>query len=579
MAAAAHKIIRARPHTGLQPQGLLHLPELLRRIYATRQVVSAESLDRSLARLPEPGLLTGMAQAVGCLAAAIARQAHFLVVADFDADGATACAVAVRGLRLLGARRVSFIVPNRFKHNYGLTPELVEAAAPLQPEVLITVDNGIASVDGVRDAQARGWQVVVTDHHLPGTVLPAAEAIVDPNLPDDRFPSKCLAGVGVIFYVLIALRAALRDAGHWPDGAAPNLGQLLDLVALGTVADVVPLDHVNRILVHQGLQRIHAGRAQPGVIGLIEAAKRNAAQLSSTDLGFALGPRLNAAGRMEDMSIGIACLLADDLDTARTLALKLDALNGERREVEEQMRQDAWTLLEPWADLDPASQPAGVCLYDDSWHPGVVGILASRIKDRLHRPVIAFAPGEAGEIKGSARSVPGVHIRDVLAEVAVTYPGMLTRFGGHAMAAGLSLPQACLERFTAAFDTVVQRHSAGLDPSAVVWVDGELAPSELNLALAETLRDAGPWGQGFPEPAFVGEFDVVQARPLGGRHLKLVLAHRETGMAYDAVKFFLDDPETWQAVRRIRAAYRLDINEFRGERELQLRVEHLELIE
>lgn len=556
-----------------------NLPELLRRIYATRHVSDPLECERTLQRLPSPWLLTGMEAAVRCLAEAIHHRRHIVVAADFDADGATGCALAVRGLRLLGAERVSFVVPNRFKHNYGLTPELVETAAALHPEVLVTVDNGVAAIEGVAAARARGWQVLVTDHHLPGDTLPAAEAMVNPNLPGDRFPSRCLAGVGVMFYLLIGLRAALRDGGAWKGGEAPNLGCLLDLVALGTVADVVPLDHVNRILVHQGLLRIRAGQACPGVQALLEVAGRRPAALVAGDLGYAIGPRLNAAGRLDDMSLGIRCLLAEDPAQARALAVQLDGLNLERREIEEQMRQEALGLLSTLDGLDRADQPAGVCLYDEGWHPGVVGILAARIKDRLHRPVIAFAPGEEGEVKGSARSIAGIHIRDVLSEVAAFHPGLLRRYGGHAMAAGLSLCRRDLERFAVAFDETVRRHGAGTDLEPVRWVDGQLEPGDLTLANAELLRDAGPWGQGFPEPTFCNEFEVRKVRIVGERHLKLVLAHPAAGaetIGLDAILFGVDEPAAWLECQRVRAVYSLDVNEFRGERSLQLRVVEME---
>jgi single-stranded-DNA-specific exonuclease len=592
------KIVR-RAIQAATGKGLSTLPALLQRVYRNRHVQADDDLDRTLAKLPSPWLLQGMETMVGQLVDAIRGERHLLIVADFDADGATSCAVGLLGLRLLGAQNVSYLVPNRFEYGYGLTPEIVAVAADSKPDVLITVDNGIASIEGVHAAKARGMRVLITDHHLPGEHLPQADAIVNPNLPGDAFPSKALAGVGVMFYVLLALRARLREMAYFAQTARPepNLGQLLDLVALGTVADVVPLDRVNRILVHQGLQRIRSGHARPGIAALLEVAGRKPEAVSAADLGFAAAPRLNAAGRLEDMRLGIECLLSAQPAPARELASRLDALNRERREIEEQMKLDAFHLLENGdqtrhangralasaaaeaagrAEASAATEAAGICLYDPSWHQGVIGILAARVKDRYNRPVIAFAPAGAGELKGSARSIAGVHIRDVLADLAAHHPKLLSRFGGHAMAAGLSLKQVDFERFSKLFDAEVSRHLEGLDLSHAVFSDGELASDELRLEAAEWLRQAGPWGQGFPEPLFDGEFEVVQARIVGEKHLRLVLRTPDQSRVIDGIAFHVDRPESWLGYRRLRLAYKLDVNDYRDTRSVQLRIEYME---
>ncbi len=570
------KIIR-RP----VPQQNGHFPNLsplIQRIYLSRDLTSEEELDRSLAKLPSPWLLSGMENLVGHLIEAIQAKRHLLIVADFDADGATSCAVGLLGLKAMGAEKVSYIVPNRFEFGYGLTPEIVAVAAKHKPDVLITVDNGISSIEGVKAAKALGLTVLVTDHHLPGAELPEADAIVNPNLAGDPFPSKALAGVGVMFYVLMALRTRLRENGWFAQAGIPepNLAQLLDLVALGTVADVVALDRVNRILVHQGLQRIRQGQARPGIVALLEIAGRKPASVVAADLGFFAGPRLNAAGRLEDMGQGIECLLCEDVPAARAMAARLDQLNRDRRDIEEQMKLDAYAIL---ANLDTAKRAkdlAGVCLFDSSWHQGVIGILASRVKDRLHRPVIAFAPVGNGEIKGSARSIPGVHIRDVLSNIASAHPGLLARFGGHAMAAGLSLDECNYPEFATLFDAEARKHLAGLDLAHAVHSDGELTPDELRLESAEILQQAGPWGQGFPEPLFDGEFEVVQSRIVGEKHLKLVLKTPDRKRMIDGIAFFVDDPESWLGCQRIKLAYRLDVNEFRDNRSVQMRIEYME---
>jgi len=573
------KIITQRPVSKKAVQfGDIH--PLLARIYAARGLSTETELDRSLAKLPSPWLLSGMTEMVEQLITAIKEQKRLCIVADFDADGATSCAVAIKGLQLLGAKNVTFVVPNRFEYGYGLTPEIVELVKLQTPDIIITVDNGISSVDGVKAAQDAGIKVLVTDHHLPPAELPEADAIVNPNLLDDKFPSGALAGVGVMFYVLLALRNRLREQ-HWFEEqqiAEPNLAQLLDYVALGTVADVVALDQVNRILVYQGLQRIRTGRAHAGLMALIEVSGKNYQTLSATDFGFSLGPRLNAAGRMDDMAIGIECLLTDDPQLAKELAVQLDEFNQDRREVEGVMKQQAMSYLAEMKPLDERHLPAGVCLYDKTWHQGVIGILASRIKDRIHRPVIAFAPAGDDLIKGSARSITGVHIRDVLSDIASLHPHLLSKFGGHAMAAGLSLKMHDYPPFALAFDDMVAKRLAHVDLEQKVLSDGELSEQEMTVEFAELLQNAGPWGQEFPEPIFDGVFDVIQARILKQRHLKLVLRKPDGQLLIDAIAFSIDQPEKWLGLRQTHAAYRLDINEYRGNRTVQFIVQYLEKI-
>jgi single-stranded-DNA-specific exonuclease len=573
------KIITQRPISKKAVQfGDIH--PLLARIYAARGLSTETELDRSLAKLPSPWLLSGMTEMVEQLITAIKEQKRLCIVADFDADGATSCAVAIKGLQLLGANNVTFVVPNRFEYGYGLTPEIVELVKLQTPDIIITVDNGISSVDGVKAAKDEGIKVLVTDHHLPPAELPEADAIVNPNLLDDKFPSGALAGVGVMFYVLLALRSRLREQ-HWFEEqqvAEPNLAQLLDYVALGTVADVVALDQVNRILVYQGLQRIRTGRAHAGLMALIEVSGKNYQTMSASDFGFSLGPRLNAAGRMDDMAIGIECLLTNDPQLAKELAAQLDEFNQDRREVEGVMKQQAISYLAEMKPLDERHLPAGVCLYDKTWHQGVIGILASRIKDRIHRPVIAFAPAGDDLIKGSARSITGVHIRDVLSDIASLHPHLLSKFGGHAMAAGLSLKMHDYPPFALAFDDMVAKRLAHVDLEQKVLSDGELSEQEMTVEFAELLQNAGPWGQEFPEPIFDGVFDVIQARIVGQRHLKLVLRKPNGQLLIDAIAFSIDQPEKWLGLRQTHAAYRLDINEYRGNRTVQFIVQYLEKI-
>jgi single-stranded-DNA-specific exonuclease len=555
------------------------LPELLKRIYATRGVTRAEELQHQLAHLYKPQF-KGMNEAVSILADAVVAQANVLIVGDFDADGATSCALAVLALRAMGLTSVDFLVPNRFEYGYGLTPEIVAVAAAQQPDIIITVDNGISSVEGVRAARELGIAVVVTDHHLPGAELPEADAIVNPNQHGCEFPSKNLAGVGVIFYVMNALRAELRNLGWFAESgiAEPNMASFLDLVALGTVADVVPLDHNNRILVAQGLQRLRAGVARPGIMAMLEVAGKAPHRLVASDLGFALGPRLNAAGRLDDMSLGIQCLLCESPSLAREMALQLDELNRDRKAIESGMQQEALKMLEKILQADADSLPWGLCLFDETWHQGVIGILASRIKDRYHRPVIVFADAGEGQIKGSARSIAGLHIRDALDAVAARHPHLLQKFGGHAMAAGMSLAREHFAEFSAAFDAEVRRQLRTEDMAATVMSDGELQAQDFNLSLVEQLRVAGPWGQHFPEPLFDGEFFLVQQRLVGEKHLKLVVALDASGQQLvDAIAFNVD-LQAWpnNAAKRVKLAYRLDINEYRGKQSLQLLVEYLE---
>ena len=553
---------------------------LLERLFLARGITSETELDRTLSKLPSPWLLSGMEAMVEHLITAINEQQRICIVADFDADGATSCAVAIKGLQLLGAGQVSFVVPNRFEYGYGLTPEIVELVKLQNPEVIITVDNGISSIDGVKAATEAGIKVLVTDHHLPGHELPVADAIVNPNLLNDKFPSKSLAGVGVIFYVLMALRSRLREQNWFESHQVPepNLAQLLDYVALGTVADVVALEQINRILVHQGLLRIRTGRCHPGLNALIEVSGKNPQTLVASDLGFSLGPRLNAAGRMDDMSLGIQCLLTDDPALAKDMAYQLDQLNNDRREVEAVMKHEAMAYLTDMKALDRHHLPSGVCLFDANWHQGVIGILASRIKDQVHRPVIAFAPAGKDLIKGSARSIPGVHIRDVLSDIAALHPKLLSKFGGHAMAAGLSLNMHDYPAFALAFDEMVSKRLASVDLEQKILSDGELTEQEMSLEIADLLQNAATWGQEFPEPVFDGVFDVIQTRIVGQRHLKLVLRKPEGDLVIDAIAFFVDKPEHWLGLRQIKAAYKLDINEFRGNRSVQFIVQYFEKI-
>ncbi len=567
---------RAMPAAG--PVWGRELPDLLRRLYAARGVTSENELAYTLKHLASPMELRGIDRAVAILADAIARQQRVMVLGDFDADGATSTAVAVLGLTMLGLADVDFRVPSRFADGYGLTPGIIERlqAEGSVPDVLVTVDNGIAAVEGVRAAKDLGVRVVVTDHHLPGEVLPEADAIVNPNQPGCPFLSKNAAGVGVMFYVLTALRRHLRETGQLSESRQPNLGVLLDLVALGTVADVVPLDHNNRIFVEQGLRRIRQGEARPGILALLEVAGRDHREIGAADLGFAVGPRLNAAGRLDDMGLGIACLLADTQDEARRLAGELDSLNRARRSIETDMKAQAQELLASLS-LDIEGLPWGLALYDPDWHQGVIGILAARIREQTHRPVVAFAPGEGGdELKGSARSIPGLHIRDALAVVDSRHPGLLKKFGGHAMAAGMTIAPDRLDTFARAFDEAVRAVVKAEDLEAAITTDGPLSPSELCLETAYLLKRAGPWGQHFPEPLFDGHFEVIRQRIVGENHLKLVLKPVDGGDIIDGIAFNTG-PEVPDYTRTgARVVYKPDANTFRGRTSLQLLIDYLE---
>ncbi|MGE9551616.1 single-stranded-DNA-specific exonuclease RecJ [Erwinia amylovora] len=552
------------------------LPEdlhpLLRRLYRHRGVQQATELERGAKNLHAFHSLDGIERAAEILQQAISDNLCIMIVGDFDADGATSTALTVLALRSMGGRNVKYLVPNRFDDGYGLSPEVVEQAAARGAQLIVTVDNGISSHAGVSLAHEKGIAVVITDHHLPGDTLPEAEAIVNPNLDGCEFPSRSLAGVGVAFYLMLALRARLRDSGA---ETLPNLAELLDLVALGTVADVVPLDANNRILVWQGLSRIRAGKCRAGIRALLEVANRDARQLAANDLGFALGPRLNAAGRLDDMSVGVALLLSEDIAQARMLASELDALNQTRKEIEQGMQAEALVLCD---QLERSSEalPLGIAMYHPEWHQGVVGILASRLKERFHRPVIAFAPSGDGTLKGSGRSIAGLHMRDALERLDTLNPGLILKFGGHAMAAGLSLEAGKFDEFRQRFGDLVGEWLDTESLQGVIWSDGELMAQELTLPTAELLREAGPWGQSFPEPQFDGKFKLIQQRLVGERHLKVMIEPLGGGPLLDGIAFNIDtalwpDP----SVKQVELAYKLDINEFRGNRSVQLIIDHL----
>ncbi|WP_194208294.1 single-stranded-DNA-specific exonuclease RecJ [Superficieibacter sp. 1612_C1] len=553
------------------------LPALLRRLYASRGVKGAQDLERSVKGMLTWQQLTGIEKAVDMLYNALREGLRIVVVGDFDADGATSTALSVLALRALGCESVAYLVPNRFEDGYGLSPEVVDQAHARGAQMIMTVDNGISSITGVDRAHALGIPVLVTDHHLPGDTLPDAEAIVNPNLRDCDFPSKSLAGVGVAFYLMLALRAHLREQGWFETRgiAAPNLAELLDLVALGTVADVVPLDANNRILTWQGLNRIRAGKCRPGIKALLEISRREPHRLAASDLGFALGPRLNAAGRLDDMSVGVALLLCENIAEARVLASELDALNQTRKEIEQGMQIEALALCEK-LERSRESLPGGLAMYHPEWHQGVVGILASRIKERFHRPVIAFAPAGDGTLKGSGRSIAGLHMRDALERLDTLYPDLIIKFGGHAMAAGLSLDETRFDEFQQRFGELI---TEWLDPALLqgeVVSDGPLSPGDMTLEIAEMLRDAGPWGQMFPEPLFDGSFRLLQQRIVGERHLKVMVEPVGGGPLLDGIAFNVDT-SCWpdNGVREVELAYKLDINEFRGNRSLQIIIDHI----
>lgn len=564
-----------REVTGASLSSDLH--PVIDRIYRGRNIANLDDLENGLKGLTHFNVLKGMPQAAQILANAVVQNKRIIIVGDFDADGATSTSVCILALRAMGYHNVDFLVPNRFDFGYGLSVPIVDEAAKQGAEVIVTVDNGISCIDGVTHAKSLGMQVVVTDHHLPSDVLPPADAIVNPNQPGCEFPSKNLAGVGVAFYIMLALKAELQQQGHFEKAgvAPPNLASLLDIVAVGTVADVVVLDKNNRILVHQGLQRIRAGKCRPGIKALVEVANRDCAHLTSTDLGFVVGPRLNAAGRLDDMSQGIACLLEDETIQARMIAAELDALNKERREIETGMKAQAESVLEQMA-LDEGDMPSALVVYREDFHQGVIGIVAGRLKEKYLKPVIAFAHQDDEIIKGSARSIPGVHIRDVLDEVNTRYPGVIEKFGGHAMAAGLSLPVAKLQDFERAFVDTARAHMAKLDGNHALLSDGDLSSKELCLPFAHLLRQAGPFGQGFESPLFDGEFALLDQRLVGQKHLKMVLKS-DGANEVDAIAFNVD-LKSWPnaMVKRVHIAYRLDINVFRGQETVQLIVEQIE---
>jgi single-stranded-DNA-specific exonuclease len=568
---------------------------VLRQVYAARGVLHPAQAEHRLRHLLAPQALGGLDRAVDLLIEAISGDWTIVIAGDYDCDGATGTAVAVRGLRLLGARRVTYAIPNRFVHGYGLSPALVASLDPA-PQLIVTVDNGVASLAGVAAAKVRGIRVIVTDHHLPGEQLPAADALVNPNVLEVRacghgapacaqcaedarrnqaFPSRALAGVGVMFYLLLAVRSRLRERGGFVAGHEPDLGALLDLVALGTVADLVPLDFNNRVLVEAGLKRIRSGRACAGITALVEAGKRSLAGICASDLGYAVGPRLNAAGRLEDMRLGVECLLADDPGQARVLAERLSAINQERRDLQDAMVAEAETMVGTLG-LEGLGERTGVTLYEPSWHAGVVGLVASKLKERLHRPVIAFAPADEhrpDELRGSARSIAGFHVRDALAAIDARIPGLIDRFGGHAMAAGLSLKASDYPRFADAFDAIAREWLDEERLQAVLYTDGELPPGTFTLDLARQLRDGGPWGQGFPEPLFDNLFECAQWRAMGERHWRLSLRDPRDGGVHEAVMF---NVRATAPPPRLRAVYELSINDWQGRESARLLLRHVE---
>ncbi len=571
---------RPEPDLSLLPDSIA---PILKRIYINRGVTSLEQLQTAVRSLHSYQKMHGINDAVELLFEAIQHNKRIIVVGDFDADGATSSALSVLALRMLGSHNVDYLVPNRFEDGYGLSPEVVDQAIEIGAQVIMTVDNGVSSIEGVRYAKQQGLKVLVTDHHLPGHELPDVDAMVNPNLQECAFPSKALAGVGVAFYLMMALCVHMRKNCWFEQQgmAEPKLMELVDLVALGTVADVVPLDENNRILVHQGLQRIRAGKARPGIQALIEVAKRDARRIVASDFGFALGPRINAAGRLDDMSFGVELLMSNNIHAARRMASELDGLNQTRKEIEEGMKQEAMAFCERLQFGENSKLPHGLVLFQRDWHQGVIGILASRVKDKFHRPVIAFADGGEGSIKGSCRSIPGLHMRDTLDRIDTQNPGLIVKFGGHAMAAGLTILEKDFERFAELFDEAVKNELDEAVLKGVIVSDGELKPEEFSMHTAELLRSGGPWGQAFPEPLFDGEFKVLHQKLVGEKHLKLMLEplHKghPTNIMIDGIAFNVD-LRRWPdaSVKTVRLAYKLDINEFRGNQSLQLMIDHIE---
>ncbi|WP_333608982.1 single-stranded-DNA-specific exonuclease RecJ [Arsukibacterium sp.] len=578
MSQLASKQLCRRPVPSA-PILLADMHPVLQRLYHSRGITGPEQLQRQSSALLPYQQLKGIDAATELLIAALLQQQRIVIVGDFDADGATSTAVLMSGLKAFGFKYLEYMVPNRFEYGYGLTPELAELVVAQGAELIITVDNGISAIEGIALAKQAGVKVLVTDHHLAGRELPNADAIVNPNQPGCLFPSKALAGVGVAFYLLMALRAGLRERQYFSEHGLtePNIAELLDLVALGTVADVVPLDTNNRILVHQGLMRIRSGKCRPGIQALIDVANRRAEKLTASDFGFALAPRLNAAGRLDDMALGISCLLAPELGLARQYAAELDALNVERRAIEQSMQLEAQAFLSKLS-FDGSALPECLCLYRSDWHQGVIGILAGRIKEQFHRPTIVFAEGDNGELKGSARSIPGLHIRDLLEEIASQYPGLIKKFGGHAMAAGLTIAAERLDTFQLALSLTAKKHLTPEQLTAVVYTDGELERDCFDIGFAQLLQNAGPWGQAFPEPVFDGEFTLISQKMLADRHLKLML-QGPAGLLVDAIWFNADN-KSWPDinVKQVRVAYQLDINEYRDQQNLQLIVRYMEAL-
>lgn len=567
------QLIKQRPQ---QTTAILSDHPLLNRLYQSRGIHSPEELERTFQRLLHPQQLANMAQAVELLIAAFQTQRRIVIVGDFDADGATSTSLAILALRQFGFENVDYLIPDRFSQGYGLSVAVAEMVLAKGADLVMTVDNGISSFEGIALLKSHGIQVLVTDHHLPAETLPDADAMVNPNLPYCAFPSKSLAGVGVTFYVMMALRAKMRELNLFA-GKEPNIAHLLDLVALGTVADVVPLDQNNRILVHQGLSRIQAGHCRAGIKALVEVGKRELASLQASDLGFAIAPRLNAAGRLENMSLGVELLTTDNMALARQLALELDALNQTRKEFEQEMKTEALAICAKLPMLAQKDQAHGIVLYQPDWHQGVIGILASRIKDQFHRPVIAFAQEseESEFLKGSARSIAGLHMRDVLERIDSQHTGLILKFGGHAMAAGLTIHQDNFLKFQRIFDETIDEMLEPEQLQGVLYTDGELQAGEFSIQIAELLQQAGPWGQHFPEPTFEGRFRILQQRLLAGKHLKMMVEN-QYGQLFDAIWFNVDVrlfPDL--SIKFAKLIYKLDINEYKGNRNLQLRLENV----
>ena len=561
-----------------------NLHPLLKRVYANRKITHPDDINYQFDQLLDYSDFKGINEAVVVIANAIFKKQSIMIIGDYDADGATSTALMVKAFKLFGHENVNYLVPNRFEYGYGLTPQIVDVALDHKPDLIITVDNGISSIDGVSHAKNNGIKVVVTDHHLAGKQLPDADAIVNPNQPGCVFPSKCIAGVGVAFYTMLALRTYLRNNNWFESIAIPNMACLLDLVALGTVADVVSLDKNNRIMVEQGLKRIRSGRCIPGIAALLVVSKRNQSTCTSTDLAFYVAPRLNAAGRLEDMSQGIECLLSNDEQQTHSIAVQLHSLNIKRRDIEKGMLDNAFEALGSIVDFDDEAMPAGLCIYDASWHQGVIGLLASRVKEKVYRPVIAFADGANDEIKGSARSIPGLHIRDVLDTIATSNPDLIQKFGGHAMAAGLSIARKNYEKFSQKFKEEVEQHLNAHDLEKIILSDGSIPGNEMNIGSAEVLQFAGPWGQGFHEPIFDDVFEIVNWKIIGENHLKLqlklVAEANSSGVGknavIDAIAFNKDESALPDNNGCIRVSYRMSVNEFRNNRTLQLIIDCIE---